>query len=102
MNTFHEFNVLTKTVADSGTPEALSSADKLFSIMIVFGKSSAQGAANAGSVFLGPSSVDGENPYEIQGGDVVFFQLRDKMKGNLKNWYADCATNGEGVVILYA
>lgn len=66
----------------------------------VYGKTTAQGAANATSVFLGESSSDGAQPIEVLSGGEVDLEPGVGARYNLRDFYADVGTALEGVVIV--
>lgn len=88
-------SVISKTVTSAGTAEALSASDVWVSWMIVEAK-----ASNAGSnVYRGDSDVD--NTYPTITSTKSFSWASAGENTNLKDWYIDVDTSGDGVWITY-
>lgn len=90
-------------VANSSTttPAQLTNAPLLATSFTIIGKASAQGAANAGSVYIGTSSVDGANHYEIASGTYHVFTAEKGQAFRLSDFYFDVTSANDGVCILW-
>lgn len=92
---------ITKTVAASGTPEALA-ADGTFFHVAKIKAIKASRAANTGTVYLGCSSSNDSQPIELGAGDEITIDVGvNGAKLDLNDFYLDVATNGDGVTIQY-
>ena len=87
---------LVKTVAASGTPEAISATSLRVRRAIIIGRSDEQ-TDNADIVRIGTSSVNGEQPLDIAPG--AYGPTLENV--DLSQWYVDAASNGDGVVVVY-
>lgn len=67
----------------------------------IVGKSSAQGAVNAGSVFIGTSGTDGANCYEITSGTYHVFTAPRGQSFRLSDFYIDVTVANDGVCIIW-
>lgn len=59
---------------------------------------------NAGFVYLGGKSADGEQPYELAPNGEMFLPAGREAIGpmiNLADWYLDVSTNGDGVYVFF-
>lgn len=89
-----------KTVASTGTPEAVSSTN-LFVRTVTFTGIKAARTANAGTVYVGFTSTNDEQFMSIaSNGQLVMTAPEDRVI-NLKNIYIDVANNGDGVGVAY-
>lgn len=66
----------------------------------IIGKASAQGSANAGTVYIGPSSTDGANGFEILSGQPYVFTARNGQSFRLSDFYIDVTSANDGVWII--
>lgn len=91
-----------KSVAATGTPERIvgSQDQNLFRRAWVGGFSSAQ-TANTGSVYLGTTATDGEQPLEIKTGEWKELKAPEGAKLDLYDLYVDVANANDGVVVVY-
>lgn len=92
---------VTKTVAASGTPEALAADGTFFLTATLIGKRSAR-VNNTSSVFLGIGSGNDTQALEISPGEVVQITASDGQRYDLNDWYLDVVTNADGVIIIYS
>lgn len=92
---------ITKTVAASGTPEALAAAGSFFSRAILIGKKAAR-TNNTGIVYLGIGSTNDTQAWEIAAGAVLTLEAPMGQRWDLNDWCLDVATNGDGLVIIYS
>lgn len=92
---------ITKTVAASGTPEALAASGTYFRKATILAQKAAR-SANTGTVYLGIGSTNDTQPIGLSPGDVWSIEAPQGEKYDLNDWYLDVATNGDGVVIIYA
>lgn len=67
----------------------------------VIGKASAQGSANVGSVYIGTSSADGANSFEILSGQIYNFTAPRGQSFRLSDFYIDVTSANDGVCIIY-
>ena len=86
------------TNASTTVPKVISATDVWFTQAIIEGKR-AQGTANTGIVYIGASSVDGENPHEVLPGTPFFFSAPAGGCLNLGALYMDVATANDGLMI---
>ena len=82
-------------------PKQLTNVTMRVSSVTLIGKSSNQGAANAGSVFVGFSSTDGANVYEIASGTVHVFTPAPGRYLDLSTIYVDVANANDGLAIIW-
>lgn len=92
---------LIKTVAASGTPEAIAASSTIVSKLILIGKKAAR-TNNTGIVYFGFTSTNDEQAHEIAAGAVVEFSPPNGQVYDLSDIYIDVATNGDGVVAIYS
>ncbi len=79
-----------KTVAATGTAEALAGATTLLSVVSIKALIS-----NTGNIFVGNSGVDSTNGYVLAQGESVVLSVAD-----LATVFIDSAVNGDGVSFL--
>ena len=93
-----------KTVAASGTPEAITSTSPTyFSNAIYIGlKAVNPRTANSGIVYLGVTSGNETQPIAINPSEVYSISAPTGVIFDLSTWYLDVATNGDGVVVIYS
>ena len=84
-----------KTVAASGTPEALGSG--LVESVTITGQKN-RTTANTGSVWIGFSSVNDTQLRLLVPGDSISYTAPDGKKIDLSGIFVDVATNGDGVL----
>lgn len=83
-------------------PKQLTNSVVLAKRITFIGKSTHQGSGNAGTVWIGTSSVDGANCYDITSGTVHYFD--PPFSGgyiDLSTIYVDVATANDGLVVIY-
>ena len=85
-----------KTVAATGTPEALS-ATHVYAQSVELVAQKAQGSANAGTVYVGWTSGNGEQDRPLAPGDTWVITAPDGKKLDLAEIYIDPANPGDGV-----
>jgi hypothetical protein len=91
----------TKTVSDADVPEALCSSETYFRWAVVMGKKAAR-SNNSDRVYLGTTSGNNEQPYEIKSGETITINAPPGQKMDFQNWYVDVQTAGDGVIVIYA
>jgi hypothetical protein len=91
----------TKTVSDVNVPEALTATETFFRWAVVIGKKAAR-TANADRVYLGVTSTNNEQAYEIKPKETITINAPPGQKMDFQNWYLDVETVGDGVIVLYA
>jgi hypothetical protein len=89
-----------KTVAASGTPESIAADGTFFRHATVFAKKAAR-TVNTGVIYVGTTSVNDAQPYDLEPGDVWTIDAPAGGKLDLNDFYVDVATNGDGVVVIY-
>lgn len=89
-----------KTVAASGTPERLSATPRKFRQATFIGYSSAR-VVNTDSVWLGASSTNDSQVFEVPAGGQAVIEAVEGTSLDFYDIYADAVVNGEGVTILY-
>ncbi len=67
----------------------------------IVGKASAQGAANAATLYIGTSSTDGANGYAIDSGTTHVFTAPRGQSFRLSDFYIDVGAANDGVWIIY-
>lgn len=93
--------VVIKTVAASGTPEAVTASPTLFREATFYGRKAAQ-TDNATRVWIGFVVTDGAQPIALDpGGEVVISAPQGQMY-NLADFYVDVVTGTDGVVVVYS
>jgi hypothetical protein len=86
--------------AASGTPTAWTNAPTFVHKVTILGKKSAR-AANTGTVYIGPTSGNDTQPFEITTGAEVVLEAADGTLLNLADWYVDVVTNDDGVILIF-
>ena len=56
---------------------------------------------NAGLVYVGASSTDGQQFITVTPAGEVVVSVKDNQLFNLKDWYLDAATTNDGVGVIY-
>jgi hypothetical protein len=79
---------------------ATASGHLWYRTAIVLGKFAAR-SANTGLVFLGPGSGNDTQPYKVEQDKEYGLAPGVGTRANLRDWYVDAATAGEGVVVLF-
>lgn len=88
---------INKTVAATGTPEAISgSANKVESVLIKALKGRA--TANTGVVYIGFSATNDAQLHALAPGEEMTLTAPDGKKIDTAAIYIDVATNGDGVI----
>lgn len=87
--------VISKTVTTAGTAEALSASDLWVSWFVIEFKASNSGT----NVYRGDADVDSTYPKITT--DRSFSWSMSRQNQNLKDWYIDVDTNGDGVWVTY-
>lgn len=82
-------------------PKQLTNTTMYVRSVTFIGKPSNQGSANAGSVYIGFSSADGGNLYEITSGSVHTFTPPPGDSLNLAELYIDVASANDGLAIIW-
>lgn len=82
-------------------PKQLTNVTMYVRSVTFIGKSSNQGSANAASVFIGFSSTDGANVYEIQSGTIHVFTPPPGDSLNLADIYVDVVSANDGLAIIW-
>lgn len=93
---------LIKTVAATGTPEAISATPLRVRYATIIGRKAAQ-TDNTGVVRVGPVSGNGNQAFDIQPG-LPSAALDSILAGgmvDLSQWYIDVANAGDGVLVIY-
>ena len=84
---------INKTVAATGTPEALAASSTLFQSLTITANKSAQ-TANTSSSYLG-SATSQDTP--IAPGENITINAPEGKRMDLADWYLKVGTNGDGV-----
>ena len=92
---------ITKTVAATGTPEALAPNGTYFRMAKLSGKKAAR-TDNAGIVYLGIGGTDNTQPFPINPGEEIEIKVPPGEKFDLNDWYCDVLNAGDGLTIIYA
>lgn len=66
----------------------------------ILGKKSAR-ANNTSTVYVGPVNTNDAQPYPVTAGGEVILRAADTAPFNLRDWYVDAATSGDGVTIIF-
>lgn len=96
-NTPATITQIVKTVSAAATPEPIAASQTLVESVEIYARK-AQGTANTGNVWIGPSSADGTNARLLEPGDSYTITAPAGKKIDLNDIYVDVATNGDGVV----
>ena len=88
-----------KTIAATGTPEALAAAGTVFRYATLQGKKAAR-TNNVGDVWIDITSGDGTQSTKITPGQSITIQMPPGEKGDLNDWYCDVENAGDGVIIV--
>lgn len=89
-------NTISKTVTAAGTAESLSSDDLWVSWFTIEFKS-----ANSGTNVYRGATSDVDSNYPVVTADKPFAFAAASNNQNLKEWYIDVDTSGDGVWITY-
>ena len=57
--------------------------------------------ANTGTVYLGPTGTTNHQGFAISPGTEVSLDAPIGCRLNLKNWYLDAETSGDGILLIY-
>lgn len=88
------------TNSDAAVPVAWTNAPTKVTRVTIIGKKAAR-TANTGTVYIGTSSANDSQVYEILTGTVHTLNARPGAFIDLSTWYLDVATVGDGIIILY-
>lgn len=93
---------LVKTVAATGTPEALSASSLRCTKVTIQGQKSFR-TDNTSDAWLGftGQEADGDQGYRIAPGTVHTWLAPEGACYDLSEWYLDVGTNGDGAVVYY-
>lgn len=89
-----------KTVADTGTPEAITSTNLKCSSVTLLGIKAAR-TANAGTVYVGWTSANDSQFFPITASGEIVINAGDGRTINLAEIYVDVLNNGDGVGVYY-
>ena len=90
-----------KTVAATGTPEALA-ADGTFFRTAIFRGNKATRTPNVTVAYLGVTATDDEQSIILSPGEEVTITAPPGQKYDLNDWYLDVTTAADGVVVVYS
>ena len=95
------FTSFTKTVASTGTPEALTNTViKVTSVTLNGYKD--RTTANTGTNYVGTISTDDTQLFQlVPAGEMVIGPLPSGEKIDLSKIYVDVTANGDGVIVTY-
>ena len=94
---------IVKTVAASGTPEAITATSPTYFRHAMFtGHNDEARTANTGNVWLGVTSGNSTQPIRIVPNQTITLEAPLGLMFDLSSWYLDVATNGDGVVVIYS
>jgi hypothetical protein len=82
-------------------PKQLTNATTYCTSFTIEGKASAQGLANVGVVYLGPSPLDGVNGYSIASGIIYAYSDPKGRNIDLSTFYIDVTSINDGVTVTY-
>jgi hypothetical protein len=94
-------DTIIKTVAASGTPEAVSATQVLVRSALFIGRNAAR-TNNTGNVYIGWQSADDTQLLEVTPGAEVRVTAPDGEAFDLGATYVDVITNDDGVVVIYS
>lgn len=92
---------ITKTIAATGTPEAIAGNGTFFQSALVMGKKAAR-TNNIGVVYLGIGGTNDTQPFDLNPGEVITINAPVSKKFDLNDWYVDVLNAGDGVVVIYS
>jgi len=90
-----------KTAASAGTPERLAADGTFFHKAILMGYQDQARTLNDGLVYIGPTSTNNAQTYQISPGEDVVIDVPLGFKQDLNDWFLDVLNDGDGVVIIY-
>jgi hypothetical protein len=90
------------TNANAAVPVPLAGAPTPFKWLMVIGSKGWQEDYNADLVFIGPSSVDGEQPFEVSSGRPWIIEAPNDEVWDLADWYLDVKQVGDGLILFYS
>lgn len=82
-------------------PKQLTNATVYCTSFTIEGKAAAQGAANAGTLYLGMSATDGVNSYPILSGGIYMWNDPKGRQFDLSTLYIDVTSANDGVTVTY-
>ena len=91
-----------KTVAATNIPEALAADGTFFRTATLIAHNDQARTSNTGNVYLGASSVNGQQPVMMTPGSVWNIIAPDGQKYDLNDYYLDVDTAADGIVIEYS
>lgn len=93
---------LNTTNSSTTVPTRLSSVRGAYATSITIIGNKASRTANTGTVYIGPTSTDNDQPIAIASGSLVTLTFTPDQYIDLYDWYLDVATANDGVVIIYS
>lgn len=90
-----------KTVAATGTPEALA-ADATYFRTALIGALKAARTANVGIVYLGIGATNDTQPFALNSGEWLTINAPVGQKYDLNDWVLDVLNAGDGVAVIYS
>ena len=87
--------------AEANTVTRFTSTPTLFTKATVFATTDGQ-TPNDAPIFIGTSSVAGENPKELAPGESTGIEAPSGAKLDLSDFYFENTTSGDGIVVEYA
>lgn len=97
----HMTNTSTTVPSNLVSGLVLGGATNLYATRVtVIGKASPR-STNTSVVYIGPSTNDSAQPYPVNPGGEVVLRAPDTAPFNLRDWYVDVLTSGDGVTIIF-
>lgn len=91
------FSQAVKTVAATGTPEAIAATTTLVDSVVIYGQK-ALATNNTSTCYIGPTSGNGTQLLPIAAGSYVTLSAPTGKKIDLAGIFVDVGTNGDGVI----
>lgn len=89
-----------KTVADTGTPEAITSTNLWVTSVTLKGVKAAR-TANTSTCYVGFLATDNSQAFALSSAGEIVIQARSGATLNLAHIYIDVLSNGDGVAVFY-
>ena len=95
-----KYAAFTKTVADTGTPEAITSTNLRCASVTILGVNGIR-TNNTGTVYIGWTSGNNTQFFPVTSGGEIVITAGENRTINLADIYVDVLNNGDGVGVYY-
>lgn len=90
------------TNSDTAVPARMAPVRGTFATCVTVIGNKDWRTANTGTVYIGPTSTNDQQPITITSGQLVTLTFAANQEVDLYDWYVDVGTANDGVVVIYS